>query len=511
MRVQDALSELRRHVACNVAPPSFAEFWQSTVSYPLHEWQRDYLAPILQRTADERGLRLAIHGPPGYGKSDPISKRLPAYLFGVRPDARVYIACYNETHATSFGEVLRDLLASSQYQEIFPNPESRLATPAGGGRFFTEGRKRHADAQPSFMAMGLQSGFTGKHLKQGDLLIIDDPYKSPDEADSDLINEKVWRWWTDLASNRVDPDANVILMFHRYHDTDMGARAIERGFQYIRFPAISDEDEEGTDPTGREPGLPLSPMRSLEWLLEKKELDPYVFSSQYQGKPHDEGGRLFTESSFEIVEGIPRTKHRMTYWDLATSTKDSGDWTVGVTMGVEQDGTPVVYDVIRDRLEWPDAYDVIIGNAQKNRIPIAVDRTGTQLGYLQQLARDPVLQQFEELDFEKAIMMRYSRVPLIGVNITRDKKQRASSLARRGKTHKIKLVKGDWNEVFIKEFCRFRGQDADVDDQVDASSGAFEKLSKLNNQLSEKENIVIGSHKFYERLTKTKQTENRIF
>lgn len=185
------------------------------------------LCPLLETLTKETGIRQLVHAPPQFGKSICTSKRFPAWALGRNPLTRIVIAGYNENHAiTQFAEPVRDLMLGELYREIFPNPECRIVNPAAANSFSTVARDRLKDGQDSVTAVGLLSGFTGKGVGPGDILIIDDPYASPDAAFSKVINERVWRWWTDLVKPRVHPLANVLVMFHRYHPDDLAGRLL---------------------------------------------------------------------------------------------------------------------------------------------------------------------------------------------------------------------------------------------------------------------------------------------
>src|SRR3990167_8127964 len=79
------------------APPlvPLADFAEMSCNFKLHDWQRNHLCPILERCIHEKGLRIAVHGPPRFGKSFIVSQRLPAWLIGLDPTHRVGVACYN--------------------------------------------------------------------------------------------------------------------------------------------------------------------------------------------------------------------------------------------------------------------------------------------------------------------------------------------------------------------------------------------------------------------------------
>jgi hypothetical protein len=116
------------------APPSFLAFARSTVAFSLHAWQERYLCPLIERLAHERGVRALIHAPPQYGKSIWVGQRAPAWLLGVDPLHRIGLACYNETHAEGFGQVVKSLMLAPEFAEAFPDPRVPGPQRRGGRR-----------------------------------------------------------------------------------------------------------------------------------------------------------------------------------------------------------------------------------------------------------------------------------------------------------------------------------------------------------------------------------------
>jgi predicted phage terminase large subunit-like protein len=458
-------------------PPSLADFVEATVNFTLHDWQREHLCPILERCRTEKGLRIAIHGPPQYGKSVIVGQRLPAWLIGTDPTHRVGLACYNETHATGFGQVVKDIILSPSFQEAFPGVAVRKDAPAG--RFMTAQRLARADAQPSFLAMGLLSGFTGKGV---DTLIVDDPYASSDDAHSETINEKVWRWWSQTAGVRIPEESNVIVMFHRYHEDDFAGRLLATGkFEYVRFPAIADADSE-TDPTGREPGELLSPMRSRTWLEEQEQADPKVFLGQFQGKPRPDEGAFFHREWFNQDHyDPPKLALWVRAWDLAFTAKETGDFTVGALVGVDEQGAFHIRDVVRFREEWPIGCEMIARTTESD-LELAAKE-----GFTYHVGVEAVASQtsfYKDL-VQKGIDKKVPMWPIRFSGQDKDKKARASIWASRGKVLGIHLH--DWTkwdkQAFLAECLSFTGQDIDKhDDQVDAVSNAAILLYQLRGK-----------------------------
>lgn len=480
-------------------PPSFADFAQSTLSFPLHSWQREHLCPVLERCVTERGLRIAIHGPPQYGKSILVSQRLPAYLIGCDPEHRVGLAAYNETRATGFGDIVKHLVQSEDFQRSFPGVALDRLDPKMG-EFSTLQRAAVLDGQPSFVALGLQSGFVGRGV---DTLIIDDPYKTADEARSEIINEKVWRFWNETAKVRLATEANVIVMFHRYHDDDFAGRLLaEGGWEYLRFPVEADGNEDGSDPTGRLPGELLSPLRPQPWVDAIREADPMTFAGQFQGKPRPDEGSLIKSDWLQIVpqQDVPRIETLVRYWDLAVSEKETADYTAGALVGFDSDGTMYVLDVIRFREQWPRASEIIArvseeeytGRKEWQTYHVGIDARATQLGLVQDL-------------FTKGM---FQTVPLWPDKTRGDKVQRASGWAARASAGKARLLRGNWNGKFVDEACAFPlGRH---DDMVDAVSGAYELLWRLRGGAkNEQVKPEHGSLAYYDQVARNAQRQSR--
>lgn len=479
-------------------PISVAEYTQKTVNFDLHEWQK-ILCGHLYLWATGKGQRLLIHAPPQFGKSIIVAQRLIAYVLGLDPLAKVGLACYNIEHAEGFGEVVLDLMRQPEYAEVFPN--TKLSKNPNRNKFRTVQRAALKDGQYSFMALGLLSGFTGKGVSH---LIIDDPYASADDARSEAINERVWRWWSQTAKVRLTDDANVLVMFHRYHEDDFAGRLLAEGdWTYLRFPAIADGEDD--DPTGRQVGELLSPMRSEAYLAEIQERDPQTYLSQFQGRPRPPEGAFILRQYLKTGH-VPPIDRWVRFWDLATSEKQTGDYTVGALVGIGDDHTIYLRDIVRFRLEWPDACEFIA------QITEADAREAREQGYEYSVGVEKVaaLQALVQDLFRKAIFERVSLWPMDPKG--RDKKERASGWVARAKFDKFRMAVGPWNQDFINECVSFTGAKTDIhDDQVDAVSGAYHLLWHLRGgHIDEPEKPAILSPRFFQQ-ERQRKPARRVF
>src|SRR5262249_49556134 len=153
-------------------------------------------------------------------------QRFPVWMITRNPAITIKLACYNISRAAKHSRVARDIMDSSRFIEMFPAPELRLPTVTSAQEWSTMARIAKQDGQASFKALGLITGFVGEGA---DLLLIDDPYGSPEDARSELINEKTCDFWPATARPRLKPGANVVMMFHRYTEDDAAGRTLAEG------------------------------------------------------------------------------------------------------------------------------------------------------------------------------------------------------------------------------------------------------------------------------------------
>ncbi len=312
-----------------------------------------------------------FHGPPQHGKSFLVSQRFPAYCLGVKPTLRVRLACYNITHATRFSKVNMDIMRSPEFARLFPAPACRIPAVCPADEWSTAARAVLLDANPSFKALGLGSGFVGMGV---DCLIIDDPYKNRQEADSEKINANIWDWWESTVIPRMNPDTNVVVMFHRWREGDFAGRLLEQGgWEYYRYAAIGDGDN---DPMNRPVDTSLSPRYPVPYLRAIEAKDPMTFVGLYQGKPTaDQGNRFkvdmfcppnekgeYRADKFWSIDTLLSQPIREAYfaWDTAAKTKARNDYTAGGILAQAADGYLYLLPVFLDKREIADVERIIL-------------------------------------------------------------------------------------------------------------------------------------------------------
>src|SRR5262249_33164286 len=155
--------------------PEFAD-WLPLVSPSPWRWDWPHLRLIRSRLDQvTRGElpRLILTVPPQHGKSELATIRYPVWRLERDQSPRVAVTASSRAHAHRFSRKARRIAARR-----FPLADDRSAgeeweTAAGGG----------------FRAVGVGGGITGNPV---DLLVIDDPVKSREEAESEAHRERVW-------------------------------------------------------------------------------------------------------------------------------------------------------------------------------------------------------------------------------------------------------------------------------------------------------------------------------
>jgi predicted phage terminase large subunit-like protein len=233
---------------------------------------------------------------------------------------------------------------------------------------------------------GVGGAMTGRPV---DILLIDDPVKGREQADSPTIREKTWEWWTDTALSRLAPGAPVIIILTRWHSDDLAGRLIaeaDSDWEFLNIPAQADHrPEKGeTDVLDREPGefmLSARGRTTNQWEARKKASGPKTWASLYQGRPSPDEGGVFPKDDewarydqplwiehpdgHRTVPGIHRDDQELVQsWDLTFKDTKSSDYVVGqVWLRV---GTQAyLLDQVRERLNFTQTVAAITAMTAK--------------------------------------------------------------------------------------------------------------------------------------------------
>ena len=464
--------------------PKYEAGWiHNDIAKRLEQFSRDVVA--------KRSPRLAIFMPPRHGKSELASIRFPAWHLGSYPDHEIINCGYNLDLPMKFSRKVREIVRDPGYGPLFPetklDPDSQSAeawnTLHGGG----------------FTAAGVGGGITGKGAH---VLIIDDPVKNQEEADSAVTRDGVWEWYWSTAYTRLAPGGGVLLIQTRWHDDDLGGRILsamradERADQFdvVIYPALSDSYEFIHEPSNklirktpdelsgersridqwkrqsllssefnafeepeeyrlvRVPGEPLHEARYSTKMLEsiKANQTPRVWSALYQQNPVPDEGMFFQKDWVKEEPHAPSLYNVNVFqaWDFAIGEKAHNDWTVGVTLIQDENNNLHFVDMVRLRGDSQVITEAIIDFAQKwgseKTCPLTV---GFEDTHIWKAIRPYVMQAFEERGFFPTFE---ELKPLT------DKLARAASLQGRMQHGKFWFLKDTgFAQTAINEMLRF--------------------------------------------------------
>lgn len=319
------------------------------VSLSLYQVQRFHrvMAEALQKLVFGDIRRLILVCPPRHGKTELATKHLMAWFMGLFPERHLMFGTYNDTFAEEVGRAVRDIVQTPQHMQVFPDfglkkgsaAVRRLETLQGGVVTFG----------------GRGSTFTGRG---GHGLLLDDPIKNDEEADSKLIRDKLWAWFNKTVTTRMmTDDAFIVITQTRWHEDDIVGRLLDPTNPYynadeaaqwtvIEMPAIAGDE----DPIlGRKPGAALWPERfSQRFLMEQQRRDPRAFQALYQGRPSPDSGSFFTSDMIRTYkpDELPKDLRFYAASDHAIATNQYNDRTALIPVGVDRfDNIYVLPDV----------------------------------------------------------------------------------------------------------------------------------------------------------------------
>jgi len=402
--------------------------------------------------------RLIINIPPRCMKSLLVSVFWPAWVWIHRPQSRWLFASY--AHHLSLRDSLhcRDVIMSPWYQRHW------------GDRFRLrddQNQKTRYDNDKTGFRLASSPGGVGTG-EGGDFIVADDPHNVV-EAESDVQRQGVLTWWDQSISTRGNNPSTAVfvVVMQRLHENDLSGHLLEqRGYEHLCLPMEFEPERRCRTSLGwedkRDEGQLLCPKRFPRKAEEdlKRSLGLYGTAGQLQQRPAPLGGGLFKREWFRTVHAAPTGNcSRVRYWDLAATI--DGDYTCGLLMSRDKEGTIYVEDVRRGR--WPPTQrDTIIQQTAKadgHEVSILIEEECGAAGK----------------SLSCYLIKKLAGFHVVAERPTGSKEVRAQPFAGQCGIQNVCLVAGEWNAAYLDELCIF--PNGNRDDQVDASSGAFAWLS----------------------------------
>ena len=411
---------------------------------PDYDWQLlhlVYMRQYLDRIAAGETLKVMFCVPPQHGKSSHNTVRFTAYYMLTHSKAAVMLGAYNSEFASRFSRQIRELIKQRYRLDI--NQATQWTTAKGG----------------SFKSGGVGSGLTGY---AADLMVIDDPVKTPKDAYSPTLRKETWNWWQGVIKKRMHSKTSCLFTMTLWHPDDIGSRIIAeegRDWIVIRIPALALDD----DILGREPGEALWPGKfPKEFLEQQREDDPFMFEALSQQNPQLAAGNIIKRENLHYYDETPgRYDYVLQSWDTAFKAGQDNDYSACTTWACI-DNKIYLIDLWRGKVDYPDLKKMfmIFANKWKPNIILVEDKASGQ-----SLVQD---------------LRRVSPYPILAIMPNGDKEYRVH-LASDRITAGLVLFPGKFenNEVllvYINELCGFPA--VKNDDFVDSTTQALIYLNE---------------------------------
>lgn len=405
----------------------------------------------LQKVGTGEIRRLMIVTPPRAGKSTIAGQLFPAWWLLRNPRDPVLIA--------SYGQRLTDKLSRGA-REFYPAMGGRMGrvdkvaewtTADGGGVFAT--------------SMG---GALAGHGAA--LIVLDDPLRGREAADSPSQLEKLHDWLSEELMTRFDNPASsaFVLIGTRWAEADAHGFLLDldktadakQGWQVLHLPMEAEDSSDlYPDLIGYDHG-PSGLLCPERWDAEtvaamREVVRARGWASLFQGRPGPREGAMFQKQWLRFVDSAPDEGDRVRFWDLA-STEGAGNYTAGCLMS--RHGDPPVWTIedVR-RGQW--------GPARRDR----------EILQVAEMDGDDVVIWLEgTAAVTYAIASQLAGFVVHSEQPTKGKEERADPLSSQVEAGRVEIVRGPWRHEFVAELLGFPS--AKYDDQVDSASGAFGKL-----------------------------------
>jgi len=400
-----------------------------------HRIVADQLERVMRRDID----RLMLLLPPRHGKTELASRRYPAYCLGNYPTRQIIAASASESFANDVGREVRNLIRSEEYGRIFPRLQLSDDSQASG--------RWHTKQGGIFYAVGVGSQILGKGA---DEFIIDDPFGSMADAQSELERKAVREWYQGSVYNRLQPGGAIILINHRMHEEDLSGYLIDQQraggdkWEIVELPAIQDD--------GSALWPEAYPVESLERI--KANSLPRFWSALYQQNPQPDDGTYFKRDWFRRYDDRPE---KLTYWgssDFAV-TEGDGDYTEHAVWAVDSSSNIYAIDWWRGQTDASVWIEKWLDLSAKYK-PITWFAEG---GVIRRAIESPLRRRMDE---------RRIWVTIEWVNSIHDKATRARAFQSLSANGKVLFPNTPWAGDVLDQLVRFPA--GKYDDAVDACS-----------------------------------------
>ncbi len=437
----------------------------TTYTFPAYEvnWHHKNICRKLDDFVAGKIRRLMIFCPPRNGKSELVSRRLPAYILGRFPEASIISASYSSDLASMMNRDVQRIIDEGKYITLFPDTGLAGTKPSKINYIRNSDMFEIVGHSGSYRAAGVGTGITGMGFHYG---IIDDCLKNRQEAESKTIRDGVWDWYTSTFYTRQEKDAAILITLTRWHEDDLAGRLLKLAkedpgadqWEVIEYPAVL-ETPSGNDP--RKPGDALWPGKYNRDVLDKIKatIGSYDWTALYQQNPTPAGGNMIKREWWKRYKEPPAAFDEVIQsWDCAFKDLQTSDYVVGQVWG-RIGANKYLLDQIRAKMDTPATMTAIRMMSAK-----------WPMGYAKLIE--------DKANGPAVIQMLSGEIPgLIAVNPQGGKVARVSSVLPDIEAGNVYVPENGLGDEFIDECSAFPS--GKNDDQVDCMSQALFRLKVI--------------------------------
>jgi len=434
----------------------------------FHQDLCDRVQAFIERPTDKAFEIMIINTPPQHGKSTTITETLLSWYIMKHPDESVIQVSYGDDLAERFGK--RNLEKVREHGNIFGvEVDPKKATSREFQILNHKGR---------VISKGIGSGLTGY---SGHLIVIDDPIKNREQADSERTREAVWSEFMDSILTRTQAGSKIVLIMTRWHEDDLAGRILQQMPEVTTYVNYECECESEGDPLDRRRrseddkgnvimGEALCPEigKGDAWLSQFKsayisENGRRSWEALYQGHPTIQEGNILKKDWWQrydvedYYEGRLKFDQMIMSIDATFKDQEKNDY-VAIEVWGKRENRFYLVDLVNEHLSFSNTVHRIRLLAAKHPKVIGI--------YIEDKANGPAIMD----------TLRHEIAGLIAVKPDgASKEARVQSVQPIIEAGCVFLPKDmEFTHKFIEQCAKF--PNAKHDDMVDAMSQALFKL-----------------------------------
>ena len=436
-RIRGSLAELSK--LCELTPAAH------------HKYIMKHLEQVTAGTMN----RLLISAPPGSAKSSVASVLFPIFFLANHPTAQIITCSHTEALAERFGRRVRNLI--NEHSAVLGLQLSEDSQAAGRWSLKSGG---------SLLGLGATGAIAGA---RADLVILDDIFRSMDDAYSENTRQRISDWFYGEVLPRAKPGCRVVGIGTRYHHQELFAELEASGrYKVIKLTAVAEEGDELNRPVGtylwsdQPDTYPYG-----EFLSQQREvLPPRIWASQFMCKPSPIEGAILKASWLKTYHNPPPRDTMKTYIavDFAVTESVKADFTAIVVFGLDPSSDIFVLQVWRRQADAATSVDALLDMVRDWKPLVVV----TEAGGLKNAIGPFLIERMRQ---------RHIYAPLETIPSRHAKEIRAASIAGRMAVRGLFLpAQAPWLSDLVSEILAFP---TSTNDQIDCLSIFGQLLDRL--------------------------------